>query len=508
MAVRFRLPSDSLFNDNGAPLAGGTIWFYESGTSTPLATYSDDDLVTANSNPVMLDAAGRQGDVFLQPKEYKVVVKDASGIVIKTMDPVHGTTSTIGGDMWSRPVASATNTPPVSPADGERHLIWSAPTGAWASYANQVAEYSSDGWHYSGAPAVGQTVYLSDGNGWLMWNGVSYTTLGAYVDTTSTQIIGGAKTFSSRAVFSDAFDIKTGGYGVKAWNTNSYDLRLRPIGAARRSEIVLMPNDVDGTEDVAGGEFTAMSRDETKYGSGNTLACTFFYDRTNDVSRIMAHAFGTATQTGFAIDPMGGVNITEWAPADGTLKHHGKLVIDVINAPQLLLQGSAAAYPSLDLADTTAPAATFRLRTYAGSFDLVHVDTGTKPFSIDNNNHPLFEGVQATASAANAYLDATTGELMRSTSTEAIKTGIVALGSAHFDIIDRLVPVTFRSLALADDPHREFIGFTAQGAAKVDARLAEFANGEPVKPNTDAILALLLLEVQRLKSEIKTLKGA
>lgn len=90
MAVRFRLPSDSLLNDNANPLAGGTLTFCATGTSTPLATYSDDGLVTANSNPITLDAAGRHGDIFLQALGYKVIVKDASGTTIKTMDPVAG----------------------------------------------------------------------------------------------------------------------------------------------------------------------------------------------------------------------------------------------------------------------------------------------------------------------------------------------------------------------------------------------------------------------------------
>lgn len=90
MAVRFRLPSDSLLTDNGKVLAGGTIAFYASGSSTPQAVYSDDGLSTAADNPYDLDAAGRHGDIFLQGKDYKVVLKDAAGVTIKTIDPVHG----------------------------------------------------------------------------------------------------------------------------------------------------------------------------------------------------------------------------------------------------------------------------------------------------------------------------------------------------------------------------------------------------------------------------------
>lgn len=88
MAQRFVLPIQSVFDGNGAPLAGAKLYFYESGTSTPLDTYSDADLTTANTNPVVADSAGRFGDIFLQPEPYKVVLKDASDVTIWTADPV------------------------------------------------------------------------------------------------------------------------------------------------------------------------------------------------------------------------------------------------------------------------------------------------------------------------------------------------------------------------------------------------------------------------------------
>lgn len=90
MATRFRLPSDSLLDGNANPLSGGTLEFYVSGTSTPQSVYSDDSLSTPTTNPYSLDAAGRHGDIFLIPADYKVVLKDANGITVKTIDPVHG----------------------------------------------------------------------------------------------------------------------------------------------------------------------------------------------------------------------------------------------------------------------------------------------------------------------------------------------------------------------------------------------------------------------------------
>ena len=46
------------FDNDGAPLAGGKVYSYTAGTSTPLATYTDQGGATPNANPVILDANG------------------------------------------------------------------------------------------------------------------------------------------------------------------------------------------------------------------------------------------------------------------------------------------------------------------------------------------------------------------------------------------------------------------------------------------------------------------
>lgn len=89
MANRFQTPDEQFGDSTGAPYAGGSLYFYVTGTDTPANTYSDSTLVTANANPVALDSAGRAGDVFLDPAvTYKVVLKDAAGVEVWTHDPV------------------------------------------------------------------------------------------------------------------------------------------------------------------------------------------------------------------------------------------------------------------------------------------------------------------------------------------------------------------------------------------------------------------------------------
>jgi hypothetical protein len=83
-----------LFDDNGTPLAGGTINTYLAGTTTNAATYTTSAGNIAHTNPIVLDAAGRipSGEVWLLfNTSYKFIVKDANGVLIGTYDNIGGT---------------------------------------------------------------------------------------------------------------------------------------------------------------------------------------------------------------------------------------------------------------------------------------------------------------------------------------------------------------------------------------------------------------------------------
>lgn len=77
------------FNSNGVPLAGGLLYSYAAGTTTPLATYTDETGLTPNTNPVVLDANG-QADVWMASSNYKFMLTDPLGIVQWTVDNVEG----------------------------------------------------------------------------------------------------------------------------------------------------------------------------------------------------------------------------------------------------------------------------------------------------------------------------------------------------------------------------------------------------------------------------------
>ena len=61
------------------PLAGGLMYTYKAGTTTPATTYSNDS-GTANTNPIVLDSDG-QCDLFLDDSiSYRIILKNAAGV--------------------------------------------------------------------------------------------------------------------------------------------------------------------------------------------------------------------------------------------------------------------------------------------------------------------------------------------------------------------------------------------------------------------------------------------
>lgn len=79
-----------LFDNNGVPLTGGKIYVYEAGTTTPAVTYTDPNGITANTNPIIADAAGRLANEiwFGVYSSYKFVLKDSNDTLIATYDNI------------------------------------------------------------------------------------------------------------------------------------------------------------------------------------------------------------------------------------------------------------------------------------------------------------------------------------------------------------------------------------------------------------------------------------
>lgn len=88
MAVLYTPHYAYFTDDNGDPLAGGLLYTYDAGTTTPKATYTTAAGDVAQTNPVVLDAYGRA--VLFLDGAYKFVLKDSEGNAI-----TNGTTDNV-----------------------------------------------------------------------------------------------------------------------------------------------------------------------------------------------------------------------------------------------------------------------------------------------------------------------------------------------------------------------------------------------------------------------------
>jgi hypothetical protein len=78
------------FDANGAPLTGGLLYTYASGTSTPATTYTSRAGTANNTNPIVLDAAGRTpSEIWLDGGVlYKFVLKSSTYVQIGSYDSI------------------------------------------------------------------------------------------------------------------------------------------------------------------------------------------------------------------------------------------------------------------------------------------------------------------------------------------------------------------------------------------------------------------------------------
>lgn len=81
-------PKLQFFGTDGLPLVGGKLYTYAAGTTTPIATYTDNTQVNLNTNPVILDSAGQASVWLTDTVTYKYTLTDADDVVLFTVDYV------------------------------------------------------------------------------------------------------------------------------------------------------------------------------------------------------------------------------------------------------------------------------------------------------------------------------------------------------------------------------------------------------------------------------------
>jgi hypothetical protein len=108
----------TVFGSTSLPLAGGMIYTYQAGSSTPWATYTTANGTVANTNPIILGTDAKlPSELWLQAGfSYKFVVKDSDDVLVASYDDIAGILTQI---------------PTTSPAvPSGCIIIWSGATGA------------------------------------------------------------------------------------------------------------------------------------------------------------------------------------------------------------------------------------------------------------------------------------------------------------------------------------------------------------------------------------------
>ena len=120
------------FDNNGDVLSGGKIYTYDAGTTTPKTTYTSEDGSDANSNPIILDSAGRlPEDMWLeQAGVYRFILTDSNDVQLGAYDNIPGVNDFSTGSI---PWANITGTPTTLAGYGITNGLTT--TAAAATYA-------------------------------------------------------------------------------------------------------------------------------------------------------------------------------------------------------------------------------------------------------------------------------------------------------------------------------------------------------------------------------------
>lgn len=87
MAYLAPSPKLQFFDANGNPLAGGKLYTYAAGTTTPLATYTDSTGVSTNTNPIILDSRG-EANIWLSSNTYKFKLANSADVQVWVVDNI------------------------------------------------------------------------------------------------------------------------------------------------------------------------------------------------------------------------------------------------------------------------------------------------------------------------------------------------------------------------------------------------------------------------------------
>ena len=99
--ARFIRPDNQYLLNDGTPNSGGFVQFFDAGTNAALDTFADTLLTIKNTNPVVLDAAGRPLTNIFFEGSARVVQSDSNSVLISDDSPVGGEQVTGELALWN-----------------------------------------------------------------------------------------------------------------------------------------------------------------------------------------------------------------------------------------------------------------------------------------------------------------------------------------------------------------------------------------------------------------------
>lgn len=99
-------------DSSGLPYSGALLYFYQSGTTTPITVYQDSAKLTPHASPVVADSSGTFAEIYVDTDPYKYVLNTAAGVLIDSNDAVPlGQTGSLDADLTAIAALSGTGFP-------------------------------------------------------------------------------------------------------------------------------------------------------------------------------------------------------------------------------------------------------------------------------------------------------------------------------------------------------------------------------------------------------------
>jgi len=386
--------------------------------------------------------------------------------------------------------------PPVSPADGDRHIVASGATGDWAGWDLNVALWTDGAWLRL-PPRTGWQAWVEDEGGLVVFDGAAWISTGGGSpgDLQNLALLGIGTTadasnpFTARlndalwtareAAYGGSGDVRLKLNKEASGNTASV---LFQTGWSGRAEFGLVGGDAFGLKVSADGaswleafridadgRFLSGVGAAVPAGGSSTFPAYQLHGTGTGPSALMGvrwsdGAFGAGFFLGKSRGAVAGGSGSPVVAGDtlGTLSFLADNGSLLSHAAQIALLSEG----DWSSAGTRDASLVFRTRSANTLADRMMIaPTGTL----------RLPGIATTAAAANAVLDPGDGNrLLRSTSSERYKRDIEDLERSRAAAVLDLRPVWYRSTAPADRPDWSWYGLLAEEVAVVDPRLVHW----------------------------------